>query len=1309
MLMHRSPMSALICLLFFLPNFSLTIAVNFPARYAPIDNFAINCGSSGNSTMPDGRVWIGDIGSKFSQLQQHKSKSVTSKAFRQLSDIVHLVPYMTARISRSQFSYTFEVNPGQKFVRLHFFPVSYPGFESSQAFFTVKAGPYTLLSNFSASLTASALGKKSFVREFCLNVVENQALTITFFPYPSSASDVAYAFINGIEIVSMPTGLYYTQGNDPGAVVVGQNYQFYIENNTALELVQRLNVGGSSISSIEDTGMYREWLEDSNHLIESSVVPMSTAIPVEYTSIPAYIAPQKVYQTAWSVGPTRNSIQMNNFTWKVPVDLGFIYLIRLHFCELVYGIKDRGQREFRVFINKQIAEDYADIIKWSGGNGIAVYRDYVAMMEGDRTESKRDLLIALQPHFHNADAILNGLEVFKLSNPDNNLAGPNAKPLVDAKTSKMPKPRKFASAFHWVNAIVNCIVVLITFVCVFVHQLRIWAENSRETNISQSFPKETCRRFSLSEMLSATSNFDDALTIGHGGFGKVYRGLIDLGATTVAIKRLNSTSKQGAHEFWTEIEMLSELRHTHLVSLIGYCDDCQEMILVYEYMAHGTLADHIYKVGRHHTGISNLSWEQRLNICIGAARGLNYLHAGTHQSVIHRDVKSTNILLDQKWVAKISDFGLSKMSSTTHSGSYVSTNVKGTFGYLDPEYFSTRRLTRKSDVYAFGVVLLEVLCGRRAVDMRLEEEQHSLALWAQHCIRDGIIHQIIDSHLLSQISPHCLKLFAEVAMKCLHSYSKHRPIMDDVVGSLQLALAAQQSSSSCTEEAINIGGAEIMQITGTVRLDHGTDLQSMESSTFEQDYTFLSSITTKLTNTKLVQSMTPTAKGKDPQRENTNKDKRGGSPWWLLKPFRRSAKKPKEKSLVALEDQWRRFSLSEIRAATNNFDEDLMIGGPSYFDKLYKGYIGDSIFVFAIRRFTTNSNWEDYCRPSTEILKELHQKLHHVQIPVGYCNDKGEMIVVYEYMGNGSLGDHLFRINGDHLPWKKRLEICIGVAQGLQQMHSSLSQILTHHVEINTNKIMLDNDWVPKFPLDINRFPCDTGSMYSEVLVPSNVATIDESLMPVVSTRYYAPEYLASGGVMKEANVYSLGVVLLDVFYGCNALNPIRHCGHWTSVDCFKSCMNKKCIGHIIDPYLMGSVTPECFREFVKIINDCLLHKRNKRPSMDDVVRRLEVTLELLETSGDHAQVRGASKDDQSEKSFKEAVCQAYNNALFNNNDPLFIDRDYIVMDPNATSFCGQLDQNEMSYDLYPTDAALWSNPWPASDDSDYHSSNLAR
>ncbi|KAM7462722.1 hypothetical protein LguiA_030843 [Lonicera macranthoides] len=326
--------------------------------------------------------------------------------------------------------------------------------------------------------------------------------------------------------------------------------------------------------------------------------------------------------------------------------------------------------------------------------------------------------------------------------------------------------------------------------------------------------EQLCRPFSFAEILSATNNFDDSLVIGQGGFGKVYKGVIDNGASIVAIKRLSSASKQGDSEFRTEIEMLSKFRHSHIVSLIGYCYSSTEMILLYEYMVNGSLADHLYKIGKYGTS-SNLSWVQRLKICLGAARGLDYLHTGTgvQDSVIHRDVKSSNILLDKNCVAKVSDFGLSRTNPIDQSCTHISTNVKGTTGYVDPEYMLTFRLTMKSDVYSFGVVLFEVLCGRRAVDFTLDEEQWSLARWAQSCIEKGTLHRIINPNLWLEILPESRKEFVRIANQCLCYRPKKRPTMTQVVGSLELALALQlghrdssafEMDITCTSEADEI-------------------------------------------------------------------------------------------------------------------------------------------------------------------------------------------------------------------------------------------------------------------------------------------------------------------------------------------------------------------------------------------------------------------------------------------------------------------------------------------------------------------------
>ncbi|RHN44455.1 putative protein kinase RLK-Pelle-CrRLK1L-1 family [Medicago truncatula] len=202
-------------------------------------------------------------------------------------------------------------------------------------------------------------------------------------------------------------------------------------------------------------------------------------------------------------------------------------------------------------------------------------------------------------------------------------------------------------------------------------------------------------------------------------------------------------------------------------------------------MQRGTLCEHLY-------GSNNqpLPWRQRLEILLGSARGLHYLHAEVKHKIIHRDVKSTNILLDHKWVAKVSDFGLSKVGptgiSTTH---HVSTMVKGSLGYLDPQYYMLQRLTLKSEVYSFGVVLLEVLCARPPLVRDLDKNTTSLVCWFKRCYDEGVaIEQIVDPSLKDSITDECLEYYCKLALSCLHDDGTQRPSMSQVVGGLEFVL-----------------------------------------------------------------------------------------------------------------------------------------------------------------------------------------------------------------------------------------------------------------------------------------------------------------------------------------------------------------------------------------------------------------------------------------------------------------------------------------------------------------------------------------
>ncbi|KAL2335410.1 hypothetical protein Fmac_016623 [Flemingia macrophylla] len=752
--------------------------------YTPQDKFTISCGTIGKSF--DGeRTWMGDSDTTYLSTQEG---TVSAKPTTQ-SPSINQVPYNTARLSRSQFNYTFPVTTGPKFVRLFFYPTSYPSFPRTHASFSVQSDQFTL-HLFNASINIDAENTETIFKEYVVHLYGAGRLNLIFTPSRQNS----YAFVNGIEVLSVPIELYNMSPNPVGIPFVGRPSNVII--SYMLETEYRINVGGQEISAPNDSGLFRKWAADEeDYLIKQSSTELNGKINI--TVDPDYMAPKQVYKTA------RTKATLNNLTWEFSVDSNFIYMVRLHFCELDPNINNIGERVFSIFLASELAEEQADVLRWSQKHkGLAVQRDYAVLLPHNDTQKKVNLSIQMQSYESANDnkkyshPFLSGLEIFKIPEYDR-------EPQPQSSSSIVVKSRWSIIDFLAAVASSAC-VVLTPFAIIYVYRRASGQLSFSATKSTNSWkPSVPCRRFSITEIKAATDNFDEAFIVGVGGFGHVYKGYIGRGddPTTVAIKRLKQDSQQGPREFKNEIEMLAQLRHLHLVSLIGYCNDDDEMILVYDFMTRGNLRRHLYD-----TDNPPLSWKQRLHICIGAARGLQFLHTGAKHVIIHHDVKTTNILLDEKWVAKVSDLGLSSIGPTDISNAHINTVVKGSFGYLDPEYCIRNRLTEKSDVYSFGVVLFEIVCARPPLIHTTEMQQVSLANWVRHCHKSGILTQIVDPTLKGRIAPECFNKFCEIGVSCLLEDGTQRPSMSEVVSELEFALQLQESVEQCQSDGMVTDG-----------------------------------------------------------------------------------------------------------------------------------------------------------------------------------------------------------------------------------------------------------------------------------------------------------------------------------------------------------------------------------------------------------------------------------------------------------------------------------------------------------------------
>ncbi|KAK9068524.1 hypothetical protein SSX86_012638 [Deinandra increscens subsp. villosa] len=615
----------------------------------------------------------------------------------------------------------------------------------------------------------------------------------------------------------------------------------------------------------------------------------------------------------------------------------------------------------------------------------------------------------------------------------------------------------------------------------------------------------------------ATEDFATKYIIGKGGYGSVYKAELECvdssmingdGTSelpkrrrTVAIKYITEREDtQGQQGFITEIKTLASCRHPNIVSLLGFCDQHPHLILVYEFVSNGSLDNYLGNRGK----MTNLTWLQRIKICIDIAQGLGYIHTTLENKlkIIHRDIKSANILLDKNWEAKIADFGLSKFHPRDNTKSVINTNnIAGTNWYLDPEYESTGNLRKESDVYSFGVVLFEIMSGRLANDWPVHTSKHEncFAQIVRQHIEEATIMEMIDPNLMEESDVNSFTLrkgpnqesldtFLKIGCQCLEEKQAQRPTMNVVINELVKALTSQET--------------------------HKDNLQ---------------------------------------------------------------------------------ISFQEIMFATQNFNNQIGCGG---FGKVYKGEIlsNNGPIPIAVKRLDKKLGQGDQeFLTEIEILSEYKHK--NIVDLVGYCNEDGESILVYEYTSNGSLDRHLKDAN---VTWTQRLKIAIDVATGLDFLHRSDSSVV--HKDIKSANILLNGDWKAKLT--------DFGL---SMIIPTNNEFDFVSDYVSDTMGYIDPLYRRSGFLTRESDIYSLGVVLFELICGRNAIMSSYHDERRSPDRFVKRCYEQGQVDVLVLESIKHKIAPKSLTTYHRIAHECLHYEREKRPTASEVVLQLKKALEFQE------------------------------------------------------------------------------------------------
>ncbi|MQM14037.1 hypothetical protein Taro_046965 [Colocasia esculenta] len=684
-------------------------------------------------------------------------------------------------------------------------------------------------------------------------------------------------------------------------------------------------------------------------------------------------------------------------------------------------------------------------------------------------------------------------------------------------------------------------------------------------------------------LMLATNNFSEEMMLGKGGFGPVYRGFLSDIDLDVAIKKLSEGSEQGVSEYMAEVKIMTQLRHRNLVKLIGWCQEHGELMLVYEFMPNGSLDSHLFKENR------LLEWSLRYKIVLGLANALAYLHDECEPYVLHRDIKSSNILLDSKFNAKLADFGLARAFNLDMSSLRVS-HPAGTRGYWAPEYALMLKASRRSDVYSFGVVVLEIACGKKAIQMTQGEDGKSTAMllveWVWDLYGRGTILDAKDERLSGKFDLLQMERLLVTGLWCAHPDDRQRPSIRQACNALLYPETTPLPAlpDKMPPWALPLDRAQMQ----TAQLSPAA---SISSTLYTSDAPMSSP-----PHPQIIRYGYNRDSNTSPLPRLFRKLKRRVSaqlPRWLIKRKKATSFEVLLDSESRTDTGLKEFSYEELVLATDNFS--LMLGRRAS-GSVYRGQLASGMDV-AVKKFTDHGQSIKECMTEVMTLSDLvHKNLVKV---IGWCLEHGQYLLVYEYMAQGTLDEHLFGDLADSsaIPWEVRYKVVLDLASVLCYLHNDCDQCVLHR-DIKPAHLFLDGEFNMK--LGGFAFARETGHGLS--LPNTGIAG---------TFGYTAPEYCQSGKYTTASDVYSFGVVALEIACGRRSLQPGSGThGYGFLMQWVWQCYSNVDLLRASDEKLGGKFDSREMERLLVVGIWCTHYDAARRPRMAKVLRVLQFEAE---------------------------------------------------------------------------------------------------